>query len=348
MHWELSDEQEMFSKSLREWTAAKYGTATVRQLQSDGDAATFTASLVEEGWWGVGYSEESGGQGGGVLELALASREFGRSAVPSSAWLGAAIAAPLLTEEELSQQLSGEVTFAVAVRADRVPNWTPAPGPVAHVLGAAEADVFLVPTSSGNDGRVGFARINASAATLHADDLLDRSRSTSAVEFSTDAAAAASVVDTDPSAAQRASNIAAVLVAADALGCAEKMLELSVQYSLQRKQFGQLIGSFQAVKHAAAQMLVTVEASYSTALYAGAAIDTGLIDASAVAAVAKAQVTGSVADVADTALTVHGAIGYTWEHDLQLFYKRAKLDRTLFGSPPVWNELIATWLLDGS
>ena len=141
-------------------------------------------------------------------------------------------------------------------------------------------------------------------------------------------------------------DLAAVLVAADSLGCAERMLELSVQYSLQRKQFGTLIGSFQAVKHAAAQMLVTVEASYSTALYAGAAIEAEIPDASTIAAAAKAQVTGGVADLADTALTVHGAIGYTWEHDLQLFYKRAKLNRVLFGTPAIWNERIAASLLD--
>ncbi|MGH9108760.1 MAG: acyl-CoA dehydrogenase family protein, partial [Acidimicrobiales bacterium] len=115
-------------------------------------------------------------------------------------------------------------------------------------------------------------------------------------------------------------------------------------YAKQRKQFGRPIAAFQAVKHAAAQMLVTVESSYSTALFAAASVqDTGP-DAGLHAAAAKAQVTRHCAELADSALTVHGAIGYTWEYDLQLFYKRAKLDRILFGSPQAWNERIAAML----
>ena len=350
MHWELSDEQEMFASSLREWIGAKFPTDTVRELQSGGDATSFDAALLGEGWWGVGYAEAAGGEGGGVLELALASREFGRSAAPNSRWLAAALAAPLLTADELAAQVAGERRFTVALPADRVPRWNPVAtsgseltGSVAHVLGANETDVFLVPVD-GSDGP-GFARVEASQTTMTADDLLDRSRATGLVDFA--GASVAEVVGGVDGLAATA-NLAAVLVAADALGSAERMLELAVDYSKQRKQFGQFIGSFQAVKHAAAQMLVTVEASFSTVLYAAAAVDAGLEDVEPIAAVAKAQTTKSVADLADTALTVHGAIGYTWEHDLHLFYKRAKLDRTLFGSPKAWNERIAAALLGGA
>ncbi len=134
---------------------------------------------------------------------------------------------------------------------------------------------------------------------------------------------------------------AAVLVAADALGASERMLQLAVDYSKQRQQFGRPIGSFQAVKHAAAQMLVTVESSMSIVCYAAQSAEEGLPERATHAAVAKAQVTGSGAELADSALTLHGAIGYTWEHDLHLFYKRAKLDRVLFGTPAAWNERVA-------
>ena len=122
---------------------------------------------------------------------------------------------------------------------------------------------------------------------------------------------------------------------------AERMLQLAVDYSKQRQQFGRPIGSFQAVKHAAAQMLVTVESSMSIVFYAAQSVEEGLPERATHAAVAKAQVTGGSAELADSALTLHGAIGYTWEHDLQLFYKRAKLDRVLFGTPTAWNERIA-------
>jgi alkylation response protein AidB-like acyl-CoA dehydrogenase len=349
MHWELSEEQEMFAASLREWIAAKFPAEAVRELLTSGGTEEFAEALVRDGWWGVGYPEEASGQGGGVLELALAAREFGRAAVPDSRWLAAALVAPLLTGAELAEQLRGERRYAIAVPADLLPGWSPLPvadgrvtGVVPHVLAAAAAEVFLVPVT-GSDGS-GLARIPAADAVVAPDDLLDRSRATGRVRF--DRARVLEIVAAPDTALARTAALAGVLTAADALGSAERMLDLAVGYSKQRKQFGQFIGSFQAVKHAAAQMLVTVEASYSTALYAAAAIDAGLPDAPTVAAVAKAQVTGTVADLAESALTLHGAIGYTWEHDLHLFYKRAKLDRALFGSPRVWNERIAAALLD--
>lgn len=345
MQLELSEEQELFATSLREWIAAKFTTETVRRLQSDGDTSTFTAALINEGWWAVGYPEQAGGQGGGVLELALTAREFGRAAVPDASWLAATVAAPLLTDAELAAQIEGEQRYALALRGDRIPDWSAVEsdrgclsGTVAHVLGAPEADVFLVPVEGG------LARLSAEAVTVSAEPLLDRSRAAGTIEFAE--VAVTDVQAVDDAALVRATALAAMLVAADALGAAERMLELSVEYSKQRKQFGRPIGSFQAVKHAAAQMLVSVEAAYSIALYAAAALDGGRPDATTTAAAAKAQVTGGAVGVADSALTVHGAIGYTWEHDLHLFYKRAKLDRTLFGTPRAWNERIATALLD--
>ncbi|WP_280505743.1 acyl-CoA dehydrogenase family protein [Nocardia farcinica] len=347
MHWELSEEQELFASSLRDWIGAKFPIDTVRELVTSGETANVTAALIGEGWWGVGYPEEVGGEGGGVLELALAAREFGRGAVPDSSWMAAALVSPLLTGDELAAQLSGERRFALVVRADRVPGAAPVAanggrliGAVPHVLGAAEADVLLVPVWAAS-GLV-IARVPAAQTVRTAGDLLDRARSVSTVEFT---GALATEVVPAGDALSRVADLAAVLVAADALGSAERMLDLAVAYSKQRKQFGQFIGAFQAVKHAAAQMLVTVEAAYSTALYAAAAVQAARADAATVAAVAKAQVTGPVAGLADSALTVHGAIGYTWEHDLHLFYKRAKLDRVLFGAPAAWNERIATALL---
>ncbi len=348
MHWELSDELELFASSLREWLGAKFPTSVVRDCGSPGTAEPVISALISEGWWGVGYPEEAGGQGGGTLELALASREFGRAAVPNSGWLAAAVVAPTLTKAEVSDQVSGDVRYVAAIRADRVPSWNPleandgrVSGRVPHVLGATAADVFVVPIRAA--GVVRLARVAAEHARVSPENLLDLSRAVATVEFAD--APYDEGLEVDRRALDRATSLAATLVSADALGSAERMLELSVEYSKQRKQFGRPIGAFQAVKHAAAQMLVTVEASYSTALYAGAALDAGLDDASTVAAVAKAQVTQDVAELADSALTIHGAIGYTWEHDLQLFYKRAKLDRALFGLPPAWNKRIAGAIL---
>jgi alkylation response protein AidB-like acyl-CoA dehydrogenase len=175
--------------------------------------------------------------------------------------------------------------------------------------------------------------------------MLDRSRDVADVVLD---GVAARRLDIDATAALgEIATRAAILVAADALGAAERMLQLAVDYSKQRQQFGRPIGSFQAVKHAAAQMLVTVESSMSVVCYAAQSAEEGLPERAIHAAVAKAQVTRGGGEIADSALTLHGAIGYTWEHDLHLFYKRAKLDRVLFGTPAAWNERIADVLLTG-
>jgi alkylation response protein AidB-like acyl-CoA dehydrogenase len=210
------------------------------------------------------------------------------------------------------------------------------------VLGAARAQRLLVPVHHVDAMSLWLVDSAAGGMGVHPRPLLDRSRDVADITLD-DVEARRLDIDATAALGEIATR-AAVLVAADALGASERMLGLTVDYSKQRQQFGQPIGSFQAVKHAAAQMLVTVESSMSIAFYAAQSVEESLAECAIHAAVAKAQVTGHAADLADGALTLHGAIGYTWEHDLQLLYKRAKLDRVLFGTPAAWNERIADTL----
>ena len=197
----------------------------------------------------------------------------------------------------------------------------------------------MVPVPDGDATSLWLVDGEAGGVGIHPQSLLDRSRDVADITLD-DVPARRLDIDAAEALGEIATR-AAVLVAADALGASERMLQLAVDYSKQRQQFGQPIGSFQAVKHAAAQMLVTVESSLSIVCYAAQSAEEGLTERATHAAVAKAQVTGGSAELADSALTLHGAIGYTWEHDLHLFYKRAKLDRVLFGTPTAWNERIA-------
>jgi alkylation response protein AidB-like acyl-CoA dehydrogenase len=134
---------------------------------------------------------------------------------------------------------------------------------------------------------------------------------------------------------------AAVLVAADALGAAQRMLDMTVEYVADRRQFGVPVGSFQAVKHAAAEMLVAIEGTRAVVHYAAWSVAAGEPEAPLDAWVAKARAARAASFVADKALFLHGAVGYTWEHDLQLLFKRAKSDAELFGSAGVYDERIA-------
>lgn len=356
MHWELSDEQDLYTDSLREWLTTKAAPDEVRAWLDAGDHQTFDDRLTEDGWAGVGFDESVGGQGGGILELALTARELGRTAAPSSHWLARAVADAALAEEPTLAQAAlegGELT-TLAVRCDRIPapsglQWRDGrvTGAVPNVLAAEQAHRFLVPVRL-PEGDIGLAVVerdtgDSGEVRIRAHDLLDRSRSAADVTFDSAPARLAQCGDAATTLTAVAHR-AAVLVAADALGAAERMLAMSVDYAKQRSQFGRPIASFQAVKHAAAQMLVTVEAGYSVALFAAASLQDGAPDSGLHAAAAKAQVTAGAVGLADSALTVHGAIGYTWEYDLQLFYKRAKLDRVLFGAPSAWNERIAAAL----
>jgi alkylation response protein AidB-like acyl-CoA dehydrogenase len=349
MRWELSEEQELFITSLREWLAERASPAAVRSWLDAGDMSGFERLFTGEGWAGVGFAEELGGQGGGLLELALTARELGRAGAPSAGWLQSAMTVPALADEhDLAHAAieSGELT-ALAVRADRMPVASTSVqarsdqlhGRIQCVLGAARAKRFVVPVASDECGSLWLVDAADDGVGLLPRALLDRSRD--AADIVLDGAKARRLdIDAESVIAEIACR-AAVLVAADALGASEKMLQLAVDYSKQRQQFGQPIGAFQAVKHAAAQMLVTVESSLTMACYAAQSIEEDLPEHGTHAAVAKAQITGAAAELADSALTLHGAIGYTWEHDLHLFYKRAKLDRVLFGTPTAWNERVA-------
>jgi len=352
MRWELSPEQEMFRDSFREWLAAYAATPAIRQWLRDDDVAPFEARLAGDGWLGAGFGEELGGQGGGLLELALAAEQLGYSAAPAGSWLAAALAVPALSGEPdiAAGVLERGDVVALAVTAGRPPD-EPGPlrwehgglqGTVPAVLGAGRAARLVVPAWA--DGGVTLFLVDAGQASVsrRGRKLLDRTRSAADVTF---ARTPGRRLDVDGAGILAAAALrAAVLVAADSLGAAGKMLELAVDYSKQRTQFGVPIGSFQAVKHAAATMLVSVEASRSIAYFAAASAGQGRDGAGLHAATAKAQVTQAARQGADAALTMHGAIGYTWEHDLQLFYKRAKLNAELYGSPEVWNERLASAL----
>jgi alkylation response protein AidB-like acyl-CoA dehydrogenase len=346
MHWELSEEQSDFRSVLADWLGERCDAEILRGWLDAGDHGTFEERFVAEGWFGVGSPEELGGQGGGLIELALTAEELGRRAAPSSAWLGSMLALPALTEapEAAKALLADGSTTVLACPADGivgpVAGVTLADGAVSGriptVLGAGRARRLVVPLEG---AELVLVDVDQTGVEITDRPLTDRTRV--AADVVLDGATGTVLGGDAPAALDAAALRSAVLVAADALGAMERMLDLAVEYAGQRQQFGVPIGSFQAVKHAAAEMLVKVEAARSIVYPAAAMLDAGRDDAAVHAAAAKAQVTAAASAAADSALTLHGAIGYTWEHELQLHYKRAKLDAPLFGSPAAWNERLA-------
>lgn len=350
--WKLTEEQEAYQDALQSWLASAADPARVREWLDKRDRDSFEKRFVSDGLAGVGFDESLGGQGGGMVELALTAELLGRSSVPSSSWLATVLALPALAERpDLAAAALDGATVTLAVPTELPPDAASAlevddegrvSGSVPRVLAADRAAHLVVLVERDSRRELRLVDMTTDGVSCTERELLDRSRTVADVRLWS---AASEPLDVDPDqtlvdAAARA----AVLVAADSLGASQRMLDLAVEYSLQRRQFGVPIGSFQAVKHAAATILVGVEAARSIVYFAAASVEAGGEGHLLHAAAAKAQVTEEAARAADSALTLHGAIGFTWEHDLHLSYKRAKLDEQLFGSPAWWNQRIADGL----
>lgn len=357
MQWTFSDEQEAYREALRGWLSGVAASDQVRGwLGVDGgadpDPTPFERRFLDDGMGGVGLAEELGGQGGGLIELAVTAEELSRVAAPSSAWLATVLAVRALeSRPDLAKAAIEGGHAALVVPAEALPTAQTSvtvnqegrvTGEVQRVLGADRAGTLLVPAVDAGELRLLVVSASETGVSATPRRLLDRSRSVADVRLDD---VRAEVLDAAAVPALAAvTDVAGVLVAADALGAMERMLGLAVEYSGQRHQFGVPIGSFQAVKHAAATILVDVEAGRSAVYYAAASVAAGDPEAPLDAAAVKAQVTAAAGRAADSALTMHGAIGYTWEHDLHLFYKRARLDEQLFGGAEEWNERIAEGL----
>src|SRR5262245_20267315 len=185
MHWELSEEQDLFVDSLREWLQERADSATVRAWLDAGDQNPFEQLFVEEGWGGVGFDENYGGQGGGMLELALTARELGRAAAPSAGWLQSAIVVPALADEPdlLRAAVESKEVTALAVRAERIPappmvesSGEKLRGRIPCVLGAARPRRFVVPVHRGEATELWLVDCAAGGVGIDPRPLLDRSR----------------------------------------------------------------------------------------------------------------------------------------------------------------------------
>jgi alkylation response protein AidB-like acyl-CoA dehydrogenase len=343
MRLEPTDEQDFLRSAVRGVVQREANLAAVRRWTEAGELDEAHAIAVRQGWTGIGVDEEQGGQGGGTMELAIMAEELGRGAVPADRAYAGCLAAAALAEVPDAAPLvariaEGELAAVWGEDAASPPGTLRregegVSGELRLVLAAASAEALVVPLPGGELVRVpleGGAQPRA---------LVDRTRELATVAL--DGAAAEPLGTLSAQALERHAARTAVLVSADALGASQRMLDLTVEYVEQREQFGVPVGSFQAVKHLAAQALVDVEALRSAVLYAAWALDAGLEDAPTHAWIARAHAADAAQRTADRALFLHGAVGYTWEHDLQLLFKRAKSDARLYGSGDAFRDRIA-------
>ena len=282
--------------------------------------------LVDAGWVGLEVPEQFGGAGATFAEVAVICEEMGRAA-SANHYLGSAVLAvgalkalqPSDTRDRLLTDVaSGAVRLAVALES------------MQFVPDAEGADRVLVISKGG---------VAVATATATPQPVLDETRRLAAV---TADVSEVFHFDGNPDAAvRRLLDRAGVAVACDSLGLSEAMLSATVGYAKVRQQFGRAIGSFQAVKHACADMLVSISVSRQLVEAAVQAIAEERADAAVAAAMAKSHACAAAVDIAGKAMQLHGGIGYTWESGIHVYLKRAALNRSLFGSPAAHRKELA-------
>ena len=322
------------------------GTFSARRLRDfldadrDYDPESWSA-LMALGLGGLAIPEAMGGSGLGLLDAALVLEMLGEGAAagPFAQHLLAGLALSLAEDEAarrqwLPQIVSGETIATLAFGGSWLPGtWDvdiengAVTGAVPFVPAGCSAGVHVVGTRGG-----GMALVPA-GGEVSADHLnsSDRTRRLAVVTFD-HAPARLLFAPEDPSVA-RLFDAALTLTAADALGAAQHCVDVSVAYALERQQFGQVIGRFQALKHQLGTMALEIEPARALVWYAAYAWDTRQKDASRAAALAKAHLADRFVSVARAAVAAHGGIGYTWEYLLHAWFRRALFDRAYLGSP---------------
>ncbi len=338
----------------------------VRRLMetTDGfDRAVWEQMANQLGLQALTVPEEYGGAGFGYVELVVVLEEMGAALLGAPYFSTVALAANALihsgyelAKKDLLPGIASGETIATLAFTEESGRWdldgitmsaTPKgdgwelQGTKMFVLDGHSAELVLVAARSGNGVSLFAVDAGASGRTRTPLATMDQTRKQARLEF---AGTPARLVGDDGGGAPvltKTLDLAAVALAAEQVGGAQRCLDMSVEYAKTRIQFGRPIGSFQAIKHKCADMLLEVESAKSAAYYAGWAADEDSDELPVVASLAKSYCSEAYFHAAAENIQIHGGIGFTWEHDAHLYFKRAKSSELLLGDPTYHRELLA-------
>jgi alkylation response protein AidB-like acyl-CoA dehydrogenase len=365
MYFDLTDEQQAIKEAARGFLAKNYTSERIRELvESEGGFEDSDwQGMAELGWTGLALPEEWNGQGLGIVDLAVLFEELGYALAPtpllSTTVAGLALAACGSDEQKerwLRPLAAGEARGTAALfdagSAARVGEFEMEArgdgdgivldGEKVLVMDAAAADFFLVATA---DGRRHIVERDADGVSIAREPSIDPTRRLYSVRLSEVRVSSDATLPGEESDYRPVFHRACVALSAELTGVAQRALEMAVEYAKERQQFGRPIGSYQAVSHRCAQMLLETENSRSATLYAAWTADAEPESLPLAASMAKAYASDAGMRVADAAIQVHGGIGFTWEHDLHFFLKRATGDAAMFGDPKWHRERVADRVL---
>jgi len=371
----FTEEQELLRDTARKFLDSECATKFVREMMATDAAVTdqFWRQLADNGWLGITYPEEVGGSGLGLVDLVVLMEEIGRAVMPgpypATVLLGGgAIAAAGSAEQRrewLPRIAAGEVKATLAVTEPNA-RWDAAgitataregrwsglalSGTKMFVPDAHLADVLVVAARS----RDGSTMEDGVSLFLVPKDMpglsvrrlpsIDETRKLCEVTLDNvpvPGTALLGELHQGWAPLQRVIDRAAVALSAEICGAAQRVLEITVEYAKLRTAFGKPIGSYQGVKHKCADMLVEIENAKSLTYYAAWAVDEAQADAPLAVSMAKAAASDAGRKVCAAGIQLHGGIGMTWEHDLQLYLKRAKADEVAFGDASWHRERVA-------
>jgi len=370
MDFGFSQEQELLRNTARKFFENECKSEFVRARMEEPAAVTeeFWKKLAEQGWLGLVYPEEYGGTGLGFVDLTVLMEEMGRAVMPGpffstllgglaileagsgeqkKEWLGRiadgqAKATLAWTEPSARWDAAGVTTRAKASGGTYALTGTKLFVPDAHL---ADALVVVARTSEGKrpeDG-VSLLLVQRGAKGLATKLLptMDQTRKLCEVALDETPAVLLGARDNGWGALERVAQRATVALCAEMCGGAQKVLDMTTDYAKIRIAFGKPIGSYQGVKHRAADMLVDVENAKSLTYYAAWAVDENVPEAPLACSMAKAYTSDAYRKVSGAGIQLHGGIGFTWEHDLHLYFKRAKASEFTFGDATYHRERVA-------
>jgi alkylation response protein AidB-like acyl-CoA dehydrogenase len=369
MNFAFTEEQQMLRDSVRSFLADRVPSEKVREIMEtdSGHDEALWSEMADLGWHSMHIPEEYGGAGFSFLELGVVLEEMGRAMTPGPFFASTVLGAEAIliggTDDQKKQLLpgiaSGETIATLAVvessgrwDADGVQmaakqdgDSVTLAGTKSFVLDGHVAHQLIVAVRNGAGG-VDLYVVDAGLPGIERRRLetMDMTRKQAEIVFDDVTVPLSARLGAEGGGAatlERLYDYAAAALAFEQVGGAQKCLEMSVDYAKVRIQFGRPIGSFQAIKHKCADMLVQVESAKSAAYYAGWAASERNDELPIVAPLAKSYCSDAYFFCASENIQVHGGIGFTWEHDAHLYFKRAKTDQLLFGDSSRWRLLLA-------
>ncbi len=373
MDFAFTAEQSLIRETARAFCDEYGSSARVRaalETPLGYDPAVWAQMAAEMGWAGIAIPERFGGAGLGPIELGILQHEQGRRLLPSPFFATVCLAAPIISTlgtqtqqaDLLGRIASGKASMAVALTGAR---GTPGCDGVTAELsrhgshyrvkgesgfvihGHAYDTLLIVARACGTHGAQGLSVVaierDRPGVRVEKQTMLDLTRPMAKLSFDLELGVESVLGEAESAGPglEQALQLARISLACEAVGGAEWTLEMTAAYTRQRVQFGRPIGSFQAIKHRLADMMVLLEAAKSASWYAACVAGEYPEELAEAAAIAKAVCADAFYQGAANAIQLHGGIGFTWEHDAHLYFKRARAISTLLGSPAWQREQLA-------